>query len=175
MSNPLPSPPSNDIPGGLIKSTDVSTLYNILSGNATNSISVDGAITASDVITANGGVIVPSGQTITVPAATATGQAVNLGQSSAGLNLRNQTANRGFNISYTNTGSRTMFVTVVVTLSSQVDVYLAVDGLYVSEVSGSGSVQQSCYLFGVVPPGGTYELTQASGVSVAINGWMEWS
>ena len=66
MSNPLPVPPSNDTPGGLIKSTDVSTLYNLLAGATTNSISIDGAITASDVITANGGLTVPSGQTATV-------------------------------------------------------------------------------------------------------------
>lgn len=105
MSNPLPTPPSNDIPGGLIKASDVSTLYDILSGNATNSISVDGAITASDVInagngvnvsagtiTAGGGLSVPSGQTATVagtlgvtgtatiPNATANDEPVALGQ-----------------------------------------------------------------------------------------------
>ena len=92
MSNPLPVPPSNDTPGGLIKSTDVSTLYNLLAGATTNSISIDGAITASDVITANGGLTVPSGQTATVagtldvtgaatvPAATAPEQPVNQGQ-----------------------------------------------------------------------------------------------
>ena len=105
MSNPLPVPPSNDTPGGLIKSTDVSTLYNLLAGNTTNSISIDGAITASDVInagngvnvtagaiTAGGGLSVPSGQTatvagtlgvtgtLTIPNATAPDQPPALGQ-----------------------------------------------------------------------------------------------
>ena len=61
MSNPLPTPPSNDTPGGLIKSTDVSTLYNLLAGATTNSISIDGAITSSDVITANNGINVAGG------------------------------------------------------------------------------------------------------------------
>ena len=105
MSNPLPVPPSNDTPGGLIKSTDVSTLYNLLAGNTTNSISIDGAITSSDVInagngvnvtsgaiTAGGGLSVPSGQTatvvgtldvtgtVTIPNATSNNQPVALGQ-----------------------------------------------------------------------------------------------
>ena len=98
MSNPLPTPPSNDTPGGLIKSTDVSTLYNLLAGATTNSISIDGAITSSDVITANNGINVAGGTltasglitandginvaggTITIPNATAPGQPVALGQ-----------------------------------------------------------------------------------------------
>lgn len=159
-------------------------LFGLMNGSGTVDVP---ALTTSGLITANAGIDVPSGQTATVagtldvtgtatvPTATASGQAVNFGQSSAGLSLRNQTANRALNTIYTNTGSRTMFVSVIVTLASQVDVYLSVDGLYVSEVSGSGSVGQTYFLFGVVPPGITYELTQASGVSVTINEWMEWS
>lgn len=114
MSNPLPTPPSNDIPGGLIKASDVSTLYAILSGNATNSISVDGAITASDVInaqngidvtagaiTAGGGLTIPSGETlsvagtITVQNATTSDEPVALGQV---LNNVNPTASGGTNV-----------------------------------------------------------------------------
>ena len=139
-------------------------------------------LTASGLITANGGIDVAGG-TLTIPNATANNQPVALAQSLAGATPHNVLSSRAFNTVYTNTTNRPMFVKVQVQLAdvSSGGYQVSLDigdpssptgnlGTAFSNVPGSivyGTV------VGLVYPGYEYELTQTSGISATIETWSE--
>ena len=144
------------------------------------------ALTASGLITANGGLTVPSGQTATVagtldvtgtatvPTATASEQAVNLGQSFAGATSRNVTSSRSANGTvYTNTSGRPMFCRISSSMSATGTV-LTVDA---NGISTAASIQQSGSDLQIVTffvmPSGTYSLTPQSGYTCEVIAWEE--
>ena len=58
--------PQHILQNGVLETSDILNLYYLLTNALANDIAIDGGITASSLITANGGLTVPSGQTATV-------------------------------------------------------------------------------------------------------------
>jgi len=64
--------PQHILQNGVLETSDILNLYYLLTNALANDIAIDGGITASSLITANGGLTVPSGQTATVASSTIT-------------------------------------------------------------------------------------------------------
>lgn len=71
--------PQHILQNGILETSDILNLYYLLNGSLANDLNINGGITASGLITANGGVDVAGG-TLTVPNATTNNEPVALGQ-----------------------------------------------------------------------------------------------
>ena len=100
------------------------------------------------------------GTTIVAPA-TASNEAVQLGQSLAGAVLNNVTTSRALSTVYTNSTSRARFVMAQVNgTGGSADIGVYVNGVQIASGVGVGDTSnQNCSVSFVVPPGNTYEVT----------------
>ena len=131
--------------------------------------------TSSGLITANGGIVVPSGQTITIPNATANNEPIAFIQSMAGAVLNQVTSSRVLGTTYTNTGARPMcvFVAGSSTGTGQNVVTGTVDNesaFYYATIAGAGFL--GTFMF--VPPGSTYSAAFTTG-SGTLSSWIEFN
>ena len=88
------------------------------------------------------------------------------------LAVYNVTSNRAFNVVYTNSGINTKFAIVTVAMAAGSVVGINVDGSQEGEYCSPSSNYQS-YIFFVIPPGMSYELTNVSGGVPSFSNWTE--
>ena len=123
----------------------------------------------SVVWTGGGWMIEKSGGTLAIPNATASNQAVALGQSFGGASFRNVTSSRSIGTAYTNTSGRPMAVMVGVTTTGSVTLYCYVNSnLIIGPYVGAPGFWAGMTI--LVPPGGTYSLDSGN---ITLNNWYE--
>lgn len=138
----------------------------------TNNGTVGGAINVGGTLGVTGALVGSTGDfsgQLTVPAATASGSAVNLSQSLAGATLQNVTASRAFATTYTNSTQRPIIL-MVAGSGANVVFSLLVNGATVLASEAVTGASDLMSLTGVVPPGATYEVTGPTGT---FSSWTE--
>jgi hypothetical protein len=166
--------PQHILQSGLIETSDILNLYYLLTNALPADIVLNGGLTVADLLTANGGLTVPSGQTLTVPPATASGQAVQQAQViNSAFTLTNETANRVLGTTYTNSNPRPLiaYVTAYGSSTSVGYLYGQINGENISE-SDTTSAQGKVAITLVVPPGCTYSALSGGG-DVTLQLWWE--
>ena len=114
--------------------------------------------------------VTSTGNVVGLPA-TASNQFTTRAQSMQ-LGVYNVTSNRAFNVVFTNSGLNTKFAIVTVAMGAAAIIGINVNGSQEGEY-GSPSADTQSYLFFVIPPGMSYELTNVAGGVPSFSNWTE--